>query len=202
MAAYGTNLGSLAAYMDMSALTAYPDAIVIAAEDYTLVKVGKELAITLLVSLLDSAYKFKLACYLLKALLARCPGHADIHFGMLEMFAGGCVGKIFGSRTYAAPVKIFKPYLSVDLFVFGRFGENRTYLLITVFLCLAGEKLIFICSHRFTSKGIAEIFLCLRTFQLKSGLGKLMFLNYCPFHSFMTSGTHFGRILALIDIAA
>ena len=132
----GTYLGRLLANHNVSAVAALPDYVAILGEYALLLDVIQELAIALLVLLLDFGHALKLLGYLVEAFLASLLGHAGIHVGPLEVLAiSGCL-KILGGALDSSAFQQLEPHLGVLLLVVSRLLKDCGYLYITVLLGL------------------------------------------------------------------
>ena len=103
------NLRSLLANYDMAAVSALPDAIAITREDQLVLYVLQELAITLLMMLLNLSNHLKLGCNLLETFLASLFCHAWIHFSPLIVLTSGCSFQILLSILDSTALQLLEP---------------------------------------------------------------------------------------------
>ena len=141
------NLWSLLAYYDVTAVRALPDAIAITRENYLVLNVLQELAITLLVVLLNLSYHLELSGNLVEALLTSLFSHAFVHLCPLAMLTLGSSQKVLFCTLDGTALQVLEPQLSVLLLVGSSLLEDVSYLNITILLSLACEVCIFITSH-------------------------------------------------------
>ena len=140
------NLWSLLAYYDMTAVRALPDAVAVAREDELVLHVLQELAITLLVVLLNLSHHFKLDCNLLEAFLASFLSHAWIHIGPLVVLTIGSSLQVLLCILDSTALQVLEPQLSVLLLVGSSLLKDVSYLNITVLLSLTRKICIFVTS--------------------------------------------------------
>jgi hypothetical protein len=133
------NLWSLLAYYDMTAVRALPDAVAVAREDELVLHVLQELAITLLVVLLNLSHHFKLDCNLLEAFLASFLSHAWIHIGPLVVLTISSSLQVLLCILDSTALQILEPQLGVLLLVGSCLFKDISYLNITVLLSLTCE---------------------------------------------------------------
>ena len=81
--------GSLRTDDNVSAVAANPDSVSVTAEDESVLDVLQQLAIALLVSLLDGSDSAELVCQLCEAFLLGILSHAVVHVGPLIVLAFG-----------------------------------------------------------------------------------------------------------------
>lgn len=140
------NLRSLLAYYDMSAVRALPDAVAVTREDELVLYVLQELAITLLMMLLDFSNHLKLSCNLLETFFASLLCHAWIHIGPLIVLTIGSSFQVLLCILDSTALQILEPQLSVLLLVSSCLLKDISYLYKTVLLCLACKIGIFVTS--------------------------------------------------------
>ena len=103
------NLWSLLTYYDMTAVRALPDAIAVSREYELVLYVLQELAITLLVVLLDFSHHLKLSSNLLEAFLVSFLCHAWIHIGPLVVLTISCSFEILLSILDSTALQVLEP---------------------------------------------------------------------------------------------
>src|SRR3712207_724795 len=134
MVASGAYLGGLLADNNVSAVAAFPDTIVVAAENNAILDVLQQLQVALLVVLLDSGYQLKLGCNLGETFLTGFLGHVGVHVGPLIVLACGGVLEVIHGVTNLATVQVFEPKFGVFFLIEGCFLEESGYLLVAIFL--------------------------------------------------------------------
>ena len=146
MVADWANLWSLLAYYDMTAVRALPNAVAVAREDELVLHVLQELAITLLVVLLDFCHHFKLDCNLLETFFMSLLCHAWIHIGPLVVLTISSSLQVLLCILDSTALQVLEPQLSVLLLVGSCLFKDISYLNITVLLSLTCKICIFVTS--------------------------------------------------------
>ena len=117
MVANRAYLWSLLAYADVATVGALPDAIAITREDELVLYVLQQLAITLLVVLLDGCHHLKLDGNLLETFLASFLCHAWIHLCPLVVLAIGSSFQVFLCVLDGTALQVLEPHLGMLLFI-------------------------------------------------------------------------------------
>lgn len=112
MVANGAHLRSKLADDDMTAVVAHPDALIVAREDDTTLKVADELLVAFLVVLLDSAYHAELSGDLLEALFLSLLSHTGVHVCPLVVLTGGSSLEVALGVLEVTTLEILEPELS------------------------------------------------------------------------------------------
>ena len=159
MLADRAKLRSLLADDDMAAIAALPDHVLIAREYDTLLDVAKKLAITLLVSLLDSADLLEKESNLVESLFLGYLCKLGIHVCPFIVLTGSSVSKINLGIRDGAVMKKLEPNLGVLLLVGSSLLEKLANLYITVLLSFGSIVEIFGVSLRFACKCSLEVLL-------------------------------------------
>ena len=149
----------------MSAVSTLPYHITLAREYYCILDVLQQLAIALLMVLLDSPHLFKFLGNLVKAFFTSLLSHASIHISPFEVLTVSRIRQIRFSVTHATAIQILIPHLSMLFLVSCRLLENRCYLHVTILLSLRSKVSVFITSHTLTSKSLLEVLLGLCSLQ-------------------------------------
>ena len=170
MEAAGANLRGLLADDHVTAVAADPDAVSVAREDHAVLDVLGELAIALLVVLLDGADHAELGSNFLEAFFVGFLGHAVVHVGPFEVLAGSSLFEVGDGVVQLASVKIFEPELGMFFFVPCRFQEDRRDLLVTLFLCLGGEVGVLVAGLGFACEGFHQVLFGLCSFKVFHGM--------------------------------
>ena len=147
MVADGALLGSSFADYDMAAVRALPDTITFAGEDYLVLDVLQQLAVTLFMMFLDRADHGKLSCNLDKALFFRLFRHAGVHIRPLSILACSGVCEVGCGVADLTSVEVFVPKLRMLFLVGCSLLENLTDLYETVFLRLLCEIRVLVTCH-------------------------------------------------------
>ena len=141
VSAYGAHFGSHLAKVQVTAVAALPDAIVVAAEHHATLHVLQQLLVARLVSSLNLGYHFKHCCDFHETLLTSLFGHCGVHIGPLVVLACGSIYKILGCALDA--VYQLEPKFSVLLLLVGCLLEDSCYLLKTILFSFACVICIF-----------------------------------------------------------
>ena len=115
MSAYGTSCRSLSTHYEMSAVTALPHSKLALLKDLVHLNVGKKLAVSFLVCLLDSSYHSELSRKSLEALLLSFLSEGIVHIGPLIILALCCCKKVLSGSAKLA--ESLEPKLCVLLLV-------------------------------------------------------------------------------------
>ena len=165
MGADGADLGGLLAHHDVAAVAALPHHVPLPGEDQAVLHVGKQLAIALLVFLLDLAHQLEQVGDVVKALLPGLLGHVGIHVGPLVVFPlGGGLQVLLGG---ADAVQQFEPDLGVFLLVGSRLLKQLGDLDIAVLSGLRGKVVILGAGLGLPGKGSAQVLLGLASLQFR-----------------------------------
>ena len=148
----------------MAAVAALPDAVALAREHHLVFYVLEQLAVALLVVLLDGGHTAEFLGYLRKTFLVGLAGHTLVHVGPLEVLTLGGRLQVLGGRFDAA-LQQFEPHLGVLLLIVGGLLEDGGYLYITVFLGFRGPVGILVAGLALAGKRFLQILLCLGSFQ-------------------------------------
>jgi len=176
MVANGAHLRSKLADDDMTAVAALPDALIVAREDNTTLKVADELLVALLVVLLDSAYHAELSGDLLEALFLSILSHAGVHVCPLVVLTGGSSLKVALGVLEVTTLEILEPELSVLLLVVGCLLEDSGDLLVAILASFACEISILVASLALTCECFLQVLPCLCSFLILHNVLYLMFL--------------------------
>lgn len=176
MVANGAHLRSKLADDDMTAVAALPDALIVAREDNTTLKVADELLIALLVVLLDSAYHAELSGDLLEALFLSLLGHTGVHVCPLVVLTGGSSLEVALGVLEVTTLEILEPELSVLLLVVGCLLEDSSDLLVAILASFACEISILVASLALTCECFLQVLPCLCSFLILHNVLYLMFL--------------------------
>ena len=96
ISAYRADLRGLFAHADVPAVDALPHRVPVLGEDQALFQILGQLAVALLVLLLDFGYPLEQGGDVEEALLPGLLGHGGVHVGPLEVLAGGGGLQVFG----------------------------------------------------------------------------------------------------------
>ena len=165
MVADRANVRGLRADDDVAAVAALPDAIALAGEDEAFLDVGQELAVALLVLLLDGAHHLELLRDLLEPLLAGLASHASVHVRPLEVLAGGGIRQVLHGRRHPA-VEVLEPDLRVLLLVRRGLLEDLGDLHVAVLLGFGRIVGVLVASLRLAREGLLEVPFGLGSFQI------------------------------------
>ena len=165
MVADRADVGSLAADDDVAAVGALPDHAAVLGEDLAVLDVPEQLAVALLVMLLDFGDHFELAGDLVEALGTRLARHPGVHVRPFEVLAGGGVGQVGGRVGHLSAMEVLVPALGVLLLVLGRLLEEGGYLDETVLAGLGGEIAVFVAGLGLTGEGFLKVLLGFRAGQ-------------------------------------
>src|SRR3712207_1198595 len=114
MCAYRAHLRCLLAHYHMATVAADPDSVAVAREYEGILDVLEQLAIALLVALLDGSHAAHLECDLCEAFLLSLTSHALVHVCPLIVLALGSSSEVLFRRTNLATfLQILEPELSV-----------------------------------------------------------------------------------------
>ena len=150
----------------MAAVAALPDLDLALFKDLGGLDVAQQRAVALLVMALDLADEAELLRQLGKALFLCGLGERIVHVGPLVVFALSGGEQIVGGGADA--LELFEPHLGVLLFVVRGLLEERSDLLIALFLCLGCEEGVLVAGLAFTSESLPQVFLCLAASQFHS----------------------------------
>ena len=120
----------------MTAVAALPDAIAVAREHYAVLDILQELAIALLVVLLDCTYATHSGSNLCEAFLVSLLSHAIVHVGPLEVLASSSVLQVLYGILDSTTLQILEPHLCVLLLVLRCLLEESCNLLIALLASL------------------------------------------------------------------
>ena len=165
MSADGAHLGGLLAHHDVATVGALPDHIAVAGEDQTTLDVGDQLAIALLVLLLDLGDLLKQESDLLEALLVSVLGHLIVHIGPLVVLALGSGVQVLHGVANAA--QQLEPDLGMLLLVVGGLLKDLGDLDIAVLLGLGSKIGVLVAGLRLAGKSGPQVGLGLSTLQLR-----------------------------------
>ena len=135
----------------MSAVTTLPDGNAALLKYLHSLDVAQQLAVALLMGLLDGSYATELFSQLMEAFLVGLTSHAVIHIGPLGVLALGSMEQVLGG--IAQLTQSLEPQLGVFLLIFSGVQEQRSDLLVTGFFGYGSKVSIFVACLRFTSKG-------------------------------------------------
>ena len=156
MFAYGADLGSRLAEMDMSTFTAHPHAVVVAREYDAFLNVLEECAVTLHVSLLDFANSLEETGDVAEAFLLGNCREVFVHVLIFPFLARSCIYEVLGSCGYTTIVEKFKPDFCMGMLIVGSLLEDSSDLLITILLSLLGIERVFNTSLTFAGECLAQ----------------------------------------------
>ena len=176
MLADGANLGSLRTNNDVSAVAANPDGITVAAEDESILDVLQQLAIALLVSLLDGSDSAELVGDLCEAFLLSFLSHVGVHVSPLVVLAVSGSLEVLACALEIAAFKILEPQLSVLLLVLSGLLEDSSDLLVAILASFACEISILVASLALTCECFLQVLPCLCSFLILHNVLYLMFL--------------------------
>ena len=129
MVADGTYLGSLLADGDVAAVAAFPDLYAALFKGLLLLHVAQELAVALLVRLLDGRNAAELRRQLREALFLGLGRHALVHVGPLVVLALRGVEQVLLDSPKLA--QLLEPELCVLFLVVSRFQKQLRDLLVS-----------------------------------------------------------------------
>ena len=132
--AYGTYIGSLGSYYNVTAVAAFPYLDSALFKYLGSLNIFKQCTVALLVVLFNSAYSSELCGKLCKAFFLGSFGKFLVHICPLVVLAVSGSTKVFGSVSDA--VKLLEPHLCVFLFIVSSLEEKGSYLLEALFLSL------------------------------------------------------------------
>ena len=136
MVTYRANSWSLLADNDVTTVAALPDAVALTREYYAILDVLQELAVTLLVVLLNLTNAAELNCQLREAFFHSILCHLLVHISPLVVLTSSCVSEVLSSCRDITLMEELEPDLSVLLLVACCLLEETCNLLIAVLLCL------------------------------------------------------------------
>ena len=128
--------------MDVAAVGADPHLLGLAGKHGAVLDALGQLAVALLVLLLNGAHVLKQVGDVVKAFLPRRGGELSVHIGPLVVLAGGGIGQV-GQGIGHTVVQELKPDLGVFLLVSGRLGKQGGNLVVTLLLRLGGVIAVF-----------------------------------------------------------
>ena len=152
--------------MDVAAVAALPHAHVVALEHLAGLDAGHQLAVALLVLLLDARHAVEQLGDVGEALLARHLGELGVHLGPLLVLAGSGVGEVLHRGGNGAAVQQLEPELGVLLLVLRRLQEDVLDLDVAVLLGLAGVVLVLGVRLRLAGERVLEVLLGLASFEV------------------------------------
>ena len=136
MVTYRANSWSLLADNDVTTVAALPDAVALTREYYTILDVLQELAVTLLVVLLNLTNAAELNSQLREAFFHSILCHLLVHISPLVVLTSCCVSEVYGCCRDITTVEELEPNLSMLLLVACCLLEETCNLLIAVLLSL------------------------------------------------------------------
>ena len=151
MLADRANLGSLGANDQVAAVTALPHSNAALLKDGHGLHVAQQLAVALLVGLLNGSNATELLGQLMEAFLVGLTGHAVVHIGPLGVLALGGVEQVLGGIAQLA--QSLEPQLGVFLLVLSGVQEQRGDLLVAGLLGDGGEVGVLVPGLTLTGKG-------------------------------------------------
>ena len=157
MGAHGADLGGLLAHVDVAAVAALPDHVPVPGEHQAALHIGQQLAVAVLVLLLDLGHFLKQEGDVVEALLLGLLGHGGVHVGPLVVLAGGGGLQVLGGGADAA--QQLEPDLGVLLLVGGGLLEDLGDLDIAVLLGLGGEVGVLVAGLGLPGKGGPQVLL-------------------------------------------
>ena len=169
MLAHRAHFGGLGADDDVAAVGAFPDHVAVAAKDDTILHVGKQLAIALLMGLFDLAHGLKEESDIVEALLAGVSGHLGVHVGPLVVLAVGGVQKVGAGGGDVAVMQELEPDFGVLLLVVGGLLEEVADLHIALLAGLGGVVLVLGVRLAFAGEGGHEVGLGLGSLEIVHG---------------------------------
>ena len=155
MLADRTYLGSLRTNDNVSAVAANPDGIAVATEDESILDVFQQLAIALLVCLLDGSDSTELVGDLCEAFLLSFLSHVGVHVSPLVVLTLGSSLKVLACALDVATLEILEPQLSVLLLVLSSLLEDSSDLFVAILTCLGCEVSVFVTCLALTSKTLS-----------------------------------------------
>ena len=147
MLADRADLRSLGSYYDMSAVTTLPDGNAALLKYLHRLDVAQQLAVALLVHLLNGSYATELFSQIMESFLVSLTGHAVIHIRPLGILALGSMEQVLGGIAQLA--QSFEPQFSVLLLVLCSMQEQRGNLLVARLLGNRGKVGVLIPCLRF-----------------------------------------------------
>ena len=137
MLADRADLRSLGSYYDMSAVTTLPDGNAALLKYLHSLDVAQQLAVALLVHLLNGSYATELFSQIMESFLVSLTGHAVIHIRPLGILALSGMEQVLGSIAQLA--QSLEPQLGVFLLVLSGVEEQCGDLLVAGLLGDGGE---------------------------------------------------------------
>ena len=168
MHAHRANLGSLAADDDVTAVAANPGAIAVAREDEAALDVADELAIALLMMLLDGTDHAELRGDLLEALLVGDLSELVVHVGPLVVLAIGGIVQIRDRVRNSTIMQVLEPNLGMLFLVLRSLEEDVRNLNVTLVLRLACVILVLGMGLRLAGKSSLQVLPCFAALKLHS----------------------------------
>jgi len=197
---YRANGWSLLADNDVTTVAALPDAVAIAREYHAVLDILQELAVTLLVVLLNLTNAAELNSQLWEALFDSVLCHLLVHISPLVVFTSSCVSEVLSSCRDITLVEELEPDLSVLLLVACCLLEEACNLLEAVLLSLLSIVEGLSMCLALTCESVLEVLLSLSTLQCSwVELLKLLCLNVaywalfwclCSFVDITTNGAN------------
>ena len=151
--------------MDMAAVGTLPDHIAVSGEHQAPLHVGQQLAVTLLMLLLDLGNFGEQECDVVKALLLGLLGHGGVHIGPLVVLALSSGGQVLRSGT--DPAQQLEPDLSMLLLIGGGLLKDLGDLDKTVLLRFGGKIGVLVAGLGLPSKGCPQVLFCLASLQFR-----------------------------------
>ena len=166
MGADRADLRSLGANHDETAVAALTDLNLALLKDLLVLHVVQQVALSLLMGLLDGSNASKLGRKSRKALFLGLLGHTVIHIGPLEVLALSSMEKVLSGIAQLA--QLLEPELSVLLLVLGGLQEQLSDLLKAGLRCHGCEVGVLVSCLGLARKSLPQVFL---------GLGAFIFLD-------------------------
>ena len=150
MLAHGANLRRFLPDYDMAAVGTLPNGLPIAGEYQAVFHVGEQLAVTLLMLLLNLTHLVKEIGDVIETFFPRILGERGVHVGPFIILTVGSVFQILCRAADA--VEQLEPNLGMLLLVLGRLQKQLGDLLVPVLLRLGGEVGVLVAGLRLTGK--------------------------------------------------
>ena len=148
MLADRADLRSLGSYYDMSAVTTLPDGNAALLKYLHSLDVAQQLAVALLMGLLDGSHTAELLSQLMEAFFVSFTGHTVVHIRPLGVLTLGGMEQVLGGIAQLA--QSLEPQLCVLFFVFRGLEEQGGNLLVARLLGNRGKVGVLIPCLRFT----------------------------------------------------
>src|SRR5699024_8000065 len=153
---------SLFAFVDISAVVAFPSKRSVSFESISCFECSKNLIITFLVSGLYLGNKLEFCSKLIESFCSCFFSHGFVHFCPLIVFAGSSVFYIFCYITDA--VELFEPHFCVFFLLICCFFKDICNLNISGLFCLGSIKCVFVSCLRLTGKCSHQVLFCFGSF--------------------------------------